>query len=114
MASETVAPPTIPLSDSPGKMVPSATIKAYMRQLLDADASGAAKALKVPVLYIGSSRAWPDTASWATVAKARGWDGVPGVSSRRIGNSGYLIMADQPDSLSAAIVEFAKQVMAKK
>jgi pimeloyl-ACP methyl ester carboxylesterase len=94
-------------------LVPSATIKSYMRQLLDADATNAAHSLKLPMLYVGSARGWPDTTSWATVAKAHGWDGVPNVQTRRIGNSGYLLMSDQPDSLAAAIQEFAKRVMVK-
>ncbi|MEO5618795.1 MAG: alpha/beta hydrolase [Candidatus Eisenbacteria bacterium] len=98
---------------SKAALVPSQNIKAYMRQLLDADASGAARASKVPLLYVSSSKAWPDTVQWSAIARQRGWDQVTQVKTRRIGNSGYLMMADQPDSLANVIAEFAKQVMGK-
>lgn len=99
---------------SKAALVPSQNIKAYMRQLLDADATGAAKSLKMPLLYVGSSKSWPDTVAWSVIAKQRGWEEVTAVKTRRIGNSGYLMMADQPDSLANAITDFAKQAMAKK
>ena len=35
------------------------------------------------------------------------------LQTRRIGNSGYLIMADQPDSLAQVIRDFTKSVMTK-
>jgi N-formylmaleamate deformylase len=94
-------------------LVPSQNVKAYVRQLLDADASGAAKANTVPTLYVGSSLSWPDSVAWPAVAKERGWDGVANLKTRRIGNSGYLIMADQPDSLAQVIREFTSRVMSK-
>ena len=94
-------------------LVPSQNVKAYVRQLLDADASGAAKANTVPTLYVGSSVSWPDSLSWDAVAKERGWDGVLNLKTRRIGNSGYLIMADQPDSLAQAIRDFTREVLTK-
>lgn len=98
---------------SKAALIPSQNIKAYMRQLVDADASGAAKNTKVPLLYVGSSKAWPDTLQWSAVAKQRGWEDVSQVKARRIGNSGYLMMVDQPDSLASMIAEFARQVMGK-
>jgi pimeloyl-ACP methyl ester carboxylesterase len=98
---------------SKAALIPSQNIKAYMRQLVDADASGAARSTKVPLLYVGSSKAWPDTMQWSAVAKQRGWEDVAQVKARRIGNSGYLMMADQPDSLASMIAEFAKQVLGK-
>ena len=99
---------------SKAALVPSQNVKAYMRLLLDADATGAAKNTTVPLLYLGSSMAWPDTATWSTIAKKRGWEEVTNARSRRIGNSGYLMMVDQPDSLARAITDFAKQVMVKR
>lgn len=98
---------------SKAALVPSQNVKAYMRQLLNADASGAAKAIKAPLLYVGSSKAWPDTVQWGVIAKQRGWEEVASAKTRRIGNSGYLIMADQPDSLALAIGEFAKLAVGK-
>lgn len=99
---------------SKAALVPSANVKTYVRLLLDVDASGAARALKVPTLYIGSSRAWADTASWASVAKQRGWEGASQVRAMRVANSGYLIMADQPDSLAAAITSFAQDAFSRQ
>ena len=99
---------------SKAALVPSQNIKAYMRLLLDADATGAAKSTTVPLLYLGSSMAWPDTVPWSTIAKKRGWEEVTQAQARRIGNCGYLMMADQPDSLALAITGFAKRVMVKK
>lgn len=94
-------------------LVPSQNVKAYVRQLLDADATGAAKSNTVPTLYVGSSVSWPDSLTWSAVAKERGWDGVANLQTRRIGNSGYLIMADQPDSLAQVIRDFTSRVMGK-
>jgi len=99
---------------SKASLVPAGVIKTYVRHLLDVDESGVARALTVPTMYIGSSRAWADTASWASVAKFRGWDGAAQVKSMRIANSGYLIMADQPDSLAAAISSFAQDVLSRQ
>ena len=94
-------------------LVPSQNVKTYIRQLLDADATGAAKSNPVPTLYVGSSVSWPDSLAWSAVAKERGWDGVANLQTRRIGNSGYLIMADQPDSLAQVIRDFTTRVMGK-
>lgn len=98
---------------SKAALVPSQNIKAYMRHLLNADASAAARDSKTPLLYVGSSRAWPDTVAWSVIAKQRGWDEVVRAKTRRVGNSGYLMMSDQPDSLAMVIGEFAKQTMGK-
>jgi pimeloyl-ACP methyl ester carboxylesterase len=95
-------------------LVPSVSIKAYMRHLLYVDQTSAAASIRLPMMFVASSKTWPDTVAWNTVAKEKGWDGVPGLETRRIANSGYLMMADQPDSLAAVITEFAKRVMAKK
>jgi pimeloyl-ACP methyl ester carboxylesterase len=42
-------------------LVPPVNIKAYLRELLYVDASAAVKDPKVPILFVSSSRAWPDT-----------------------------------------------------
>ncbi len=84
----------------------------YMRALLNTDESAALKSPKVPVLYIGSARAWPDSVSWADQAKARGFPAGAEIAARRIGASGYWVMRDQPDSLAAVLAAFAKQNLA--
>jgi len=95
-------------------LVPQGTMKTYFRTLLGLDATGAAKGLKLPLLFVGSGFGWPDTASWATIAKARGFEDPAAIPSRRIANSGVQVYADQPDTLAAVIREFEKQAMARK
>jgi pimeloyl-ACP methyl ester carboxylesterase len=95
-------------------LVPKAAMTSYMRALLNVDESGALKSATVPVMYVGSSKAWADTLKWTDVAKGRGYPDPTVVSARRVGNSGYLIMKDQPDSLAAIITEFAKGAVAKQ
>jgi pimeloyl-ACP methyl ester carboxylesterase len=90
--------------------VPKSAMIAYFRALLNVDASGALKQPAAPVLSIASSRAWPENVTWAELARQRGYpDGAP-IASRRIGDSGYWMMREQPDSLAAAISEFSGNV----
>lgn len=90
--------------------VPKGAMLTYFRTLLNADASGALKQPAAPVLSIASSRAWPENLSWADLARQRGYpEGAP-IASRRIGDSGYWMMREQPDSLAAAIAEFSSNV----
>lgn len=95
-------------------MVPRASMNAYLRELMYFDASAQLKDWKKPLLYVGSSKSWADTVTWAGVSKERGYDAIAGVQSRRIANSGALIATDQPDSLAAAIDAFAKAAFAAK
>ena len=87
-------------------LVPQAQMKTYFRALFDLDATGALKGLKTPLLFLGSARAWPDTASWATVGRGRGFDNPGAVRARRVANSGAQMFADQPDTLAALIRQF--------
>jgi pimeloyl-ACP methyl ester carboxylesterase len=95
-------------------LTPKASMLAYMRTLLNVDEAGVLKNPPVPVLYVGSSKAWPDTVAWADVARQRGYPDPAKVGARRIGDSGYLLMKDQPDSLAAVIAEFVKGAGAKQ
>lgn len=95
-------------------LVPATSIRAYLRELMYMDYSAAAKQLTTPMLYIGSSRAWPDTTQWAAVSRERGLEGVAHLRSMRVADSGYLIMSDQPDSLAAAIAAFGREVLAAR
>jgi len=94
--------------------VPAANMKAYFRELMYFDGTSALKDLKVPLFFIGTSRAWPDTVTWATLAKDRGYEGASHVTTRRIANSGVMIASDQPDSLAAALDAFAKSALVTK
>jgi len=87
-------------------LVPQPQMKAYFHALFDLDASGATKNLKTPLLFVGSSRTWPDTASWATIGKSRGFDNPGSVRARRVADSGAQMYIDQPDTLAAVIRQF--------
>ncbi|HEY2955644.1 MAG TPA: alpha/beta fold hydrolase [Candidatus Eisenbacteria bacterium] len=95
-------------------LVPQPSMKAYFHALFDLDVSGATRTLKTPLLFVGSSRSWPDTASWATVAKLRGFEDPTLVAARRIADSGAQMYADQPDTLAMVIRQFEARVMARK
>ena len=88
-----------------------ATMKAYLRELLVLDASGAVKNLKVPLLYIGGESNWPADQSWPEMAKKFGYDGAPSASWRRIGASGHYVAQDQPDSVATAIADFEARTL---
>jgi len=95
-------------------LVPQAPMRAYFHALFDLDVSSATRGLKTPLLFVGSSRTWPDTSSWAAVARQRGIDDPGSVPARRVANSGAQMYADQPDTLAMVIRQFEARVMAKK
>jgi pimeloyl-ACP methyl ester carboxylesterase len=92
-------------------LVAPVTMKAYLRELLVLDASAAVKSLKVPLLYIGGEKNWPADQGWPEMAKKFGYDEAPNVSWRRIGASGHYVAQDQPDSVAAAITDFAGRML---
>jgi pimeloyl-ACP methyl ester carboxylesterase len=92
--------------------VPPATIKAFVRQLLNSDATRELKALKRPLLFVGTEKRWPADKDWAALAKPLGYEGIP-VQTRRIAGTGPLIATEQPDSLAATIEGFSAQALAK-
>jgi|RhiMethySRZTD1v2_1073278.scaffolds.fasta_scaffold349264_2 pimeloyl-ACP methyl ester carboxylesterase len=87
-------------------LVPQPQMKAYFHALFDLDASRATRNLKTPLLFVGSSRAWADTVSWASVGKQRGFDNPGAIRARRVANSGAQMYADQPDTLANIIRQF--------
>jgi pimeloyl-ACP methyl ester carboxylesterase len=94
--------------------VPPATIKAYLKSAMNVDASGALKKIKPSFLFVGSGKLWPDTTSWDAVAKRMGYEEAGPVATRRIKDSGALIMKEQPDSMAAVIGEFTARAIAAK
>jgi pimeloyl-ACP methyl ester carboxylesterase len=92
-------------------LVAPATMKAYVREMLVLDASGAVKSLKVPLLYVGGDRNWPADQGWPEMAKRFGYDQAPDATGRRIGGSGHYVPLDQPDSLATAVADFAGRVL---
>jgi pimeloyl-ACP methyl ester carboxylesterase len=94
--------------------VPSANIKAYMRQILNADASGALKDLKPKLLYIGTAKHWPAGKSWTDQAQTMGYAGAGPMESRRIEDAAAMVWSDQPDTLAAVLGDFATRAIAAK
>jgi pimeloyl-ACP methyl ester carboxylesterase len=99
---------------SQAQSVPPASIKAYLKAALNADASPALKKMKPAFLFVGSGRRWPETKDWPTLAKEMGYDDPAATPSRRLAQGGPLIMKEQPDSLAAVIRDFTVQALATK
>lgn len=97
---------------SQAQSVPPATMKAYLKAVLNVDASGALKKMKPAFLFVGSGRRWPEGRDWPTLAKEMGYDPPEAVAARRLAEGGPLIMKEQPDSLSAVIRDFTVTALA--
>ena len=95
-------------------LVPRLSMINYMRAALDNDATPALKGFRLPVLFIGTEKAWPVTENWSSFSKKLGWDGATGVDTLRIRNSAALVASDQPDTLALAISSFAARAFAAK
>ena len=94
--------------------VPPANIKAYMRQLLNADATGALKGLKPKLLFVGTEKRWPAGKTWADLAPQLGYAAAGPMESRRIEKAAAMVWNDQPDTLAAVLGEFAGRAIAAK
>jgi pimeloyl-ACP methyl ester carboxylesterase len=94
--------------------VPPATVKAYFRAIMNADASGVLKKMKPAFLLVASSKAWPAEKEWPVLAREWGYDDPAAIATRRVAHSGALIMKEQPDTLAAVVAEFAARAMAGK
>jgi len=92
-------------------MVPAAVMKAYLREVLYADAAPDPR-FALPVLFIGPDRAWPAGKDWPAVAREVGLEGLRTARGVRFANCGHYVMTDQPDSLVAALDAFAGQALA--
>src|SRR5262249_60330111 len=85
---------------------PPATVKAFVREGFYSDGNKDAKALKIPVELAATSRIWGPDATRGSVLKALGWDDTT-LALRRLPDSGFWAMKDQPDTLAAWIDRFA-------
>lgn len=94
--------------------VPPANIKAYLRQILNADASGTLKGLKPKLLYIGTEKLWPAEKTWTDIATRQGYTDAVGIESRRIDKTGPLVASQQPDTLAGVLDDFANRSIAGK
>lgn len=91
--------------------VPPAVMKAYLREVLYADATPDPK-LGLPVLFIGSGRAWPEGKEWPAVAKEVGLEQLTRARGLRFPDCGHYVMTDRPDSLAATLDGFAAEALA--
>ena len=92
---------------------PAATVKAYVREAFYSDGNKDAKALKIPIQFLFTSRVWKADRTAGGVFKQFGWDDTT-ATARRIPDAAYWAMKDQPDTLAAIIGEFAAARIAAK
>jgi pimeloyl-ACP methyl ester carboxylesterase len=91
-----------------------ATVKAYVREGFYSDGNKDARALKVPMQILLTSRVFKAGATPGATLKLLGWQDTT-LAVRRVPESGYWAMKDQPDTLAAWISAFsAAQVGAAK
>ena len=90
-----------------------ATVKAFVREGFFSDGNKDARALKVPMQMLATSRLWKADQSAGAVLKLLGWEDTTMVL-RRVPESGYWVMKDQPDTLAVWIGQFAAARMAAK
>lgn len=83
--------------------VEPATVKAYMRNLLRADANGDLKSVRLPVELVFSERTWKAGKLWGEVAKGFGYEDTTVALPRRVGGAGMMMAKDQPDTLAAIL-----------
>jgi pimeloyl-ACP methyl ester carboxylesterase len=94
--------------------VPPATVKAYFRTLLLADANRQLKSLGFPVRMVVTERLWPAGELWGPLSKKMGMDDSTSVEPRRVAKTGAFIVKDQPDTLAAILSEYAVERFAAK
>ena len=90
-----------------------ATVLAFVREGFYNDGNRDALASKAPTLMLATSRLWKPGMTSGAVLQQLGWADTS-AAVRRLGDSGYWAMKDQPDSLAAIIGEFAAARFAVK
>lgn len=93
---------------------PPASVKAYLRSLMNFDGSNYVKTFKPAFLFVGTERVWPVEKKWEDLGKALGYPEAPPVPTRRIMGAGATVWSQQPDTLAAIIVDFTKTAIARK
>lgn len=92
---------------------PPATVKAFVREGFYSDGNKDAKAVKVPMMLVATSRVWKPEMTPGTVLKQLGWADTT-AALRRLSDSAFWAMKDQPDTLAAIIGDFAAARFAAK
>jgi len=85
----------------------------YFRDAWRADLRPSIRTLKAPILVVATDATWPPGESWTSARKRLGYETAGPATGRRIWGSAHLIQLDQPDSLAAAISEFAETLKKK-
>jgi len=89
-------------------LVPRDVLVEYFRDAWRADIRPSIRTLKAPILVVTLDTTWPPQESWTSARKRLGYDTAGPAIGRRIWGSGHLIQIDQPDTLAAAISDFAE------
>jgi pimeloyl-ACP methyl ester carboxylesterase len=90
-----------------------ATVKAFIREGFYSDGNKDARALKLPVKMLATSRLWTPELTSGALLKRMGWEDTTATLTR-VPDAGFWVMKDQPDSLAAWIGEFATASIARK
>jgi pimeloyl-ACP methyl ester carboxylesterase len=92
-----------------------ATVKAFVRGGFYSDGNKDARTVltKLPVELVATSRVWKSDATSGATLKLLGWEDTT-LSVRRLPDSGYWAMKDQPDTLAAWIESFAGRAVSAK
>lgn len=93
-------------------LVPPAVIKAYLREVLYTDVPADAR-VTMPVLFVGSGRAWPEDKDWPAVAKELGLERLPNARGLRLADCGHYVMTDCPDTLATVLEGFGAEALAE-
>jgi pimeloyl-ACP methyl ester carboxylesterase len=89
-------------------LVPREVLAEYFRDAWRVDLRPRILSLKSPVLVVATDTTWPAAESWTSVRSRLGYETAGPAIGRRIWGSAHLVQLDQPDSLAAAISDFAE------
>jgi pimeloyl-ACP methyl ester carboxylesterase len=89
------------------ELVPRDVLAGYFRDAWRADVRPSIRTLKAPILVVAIDTTWPPQESWTSARKRFGYETAGPAIGARIWGSGHLVQLDQPDSLAAAISDFA-------
>ena len=92
---------------------PPATVKAFIREGFFSDGNKDAKALKVPMRILVTSRVWKEGSTSGAALQRLGWQDTATVVGR-VPDAAFWVMKDQPDTLAAIIGDFAAARMGPK
>lgn len=88
--------------------VPRDVLVSYFRDAWRTDLRPNIRTLKTPILVVATDATWPAGESWTSARKRLGYETAGPAAGRRIWGSAHLVQLDQPDTLAAAIADFAR------